>query len=76
MSNFDGSIDDGMEEALKEPGTYSHHDAWDFNGKVWWDAEEGVFKEEIWVYRAPQAVMSAPTLRELMNTVNDEWGWK
>ena len=75
MSNFDGVIEDGMEEGLKEPGTYGKHCAWDHYGKVWWDAEEGVFKEEVWNYRVPVAVMSAPTLRELMENVNNEWGW-
>jgi len=75
MSNFDGSIDDGLEEALKEPGTYSEHAAWDHHGKVWWDAEEGVFKEEVWQYKVPVAVLSAPTLQELRETVNEEYGW-
>lgn len=75
MSNFDDSIDDGMEEGLKEPGTYSEHCAWDFHGKVWWDAEAGVFKEEVWQYKTPVDVLEAPTLRELMETVNEKWGW-
>jgi hypothetical protein len=75
MSNFDHEIDEGMEEGLKEPKTYSEHCAWDFHGKVWYDADEGVFKEEVWRYKEPVAVMSAPTLQELMTTVNDEWGW-
>jgi hypothetical protein len=52
------------------------HSAWNFNGQVWYDADEDMFKEEVWVYHAVAAVRSAPDLDTLMRVVNDEFGWE
>lgn len=75
MSNCDHSIDEGFEEALRAGGVYGRHAGWNFNGLVWFDAESGEFKQEVWQYHVPQRVYSASTLRELMDVVNDDWGW-
>jgi hypothetical protein len=75
MSNFDNEIDEGVEEALKAGDWYCHHAAWDFNGLVWYDAELGMFIEEIWRYKTQVGTYQAPTLRELMDLTNDDWGW-
>jgi hypothetical protein len=75
MSNFDGEIDEGVEEALKRGDVYTHHAAWDFNGLVWYDTEREVFIEEIWRYQMPVGTYEAPDLRELMRLTNDDWGW-
>lgn len=72
MSNFDHTIDDGFEEALRAGGVFGRHAAWDFNGKVWFSG--GVFVEEVWRYRMPVATVVAPTLAELMAAVNNKWG--
>jgi hypothetical protein len=75
MSNFDGEIDEGVDEALRRGDVYTHHAAWDFNGKVWYDTERGVFIEEIYRYQTLVGDYEAPTLRELMQLTNDDWGW-
>ena len=74
MSNFDGAIDDGFAEALtaRPGGVFGRHAAWDFNGKVYF--EDGQFHEEVWVYGSPRETISASTLRELMDSVCDEYG--
>lgn len=72
MTNFDHSIDDGFEDALRAGGVFGRHAAWNFNGKVWF--ADGRFHEEVWQYHSPVGVRSADTLRELMETVNDEFG--
>lgn len=72
MTNFDHRIDDGLDELLKSRTHWSRHNAWNFNGRVWWDGEQ--FCEEVWVYHVPQEVMKAPTLRDLMELVNDKYG--
>ena len=75
MSNFDGCIDEGLEEALKkEPGRVcGAHPAWNHYGQVYY--KNGLFFEEVMVYGSLRSVESAPTLKELMNKVNDQYGW-
>lgn len=75
MSNFDNEIREGFEEALRAaPGKiYGLHAGWNFNGLVWFDGEN--FVEQPWTYGTPNAPISAPTLRELMDAVNDRYGW-
>jgi len=76
MSNFDHSIDDGMEDFLKEsPGKYvGEHSARDFFGTVMWD--DGQFVELVHKYGSIVDTVKAPTLRELMEKVNDKHGWE
>jgi|SRR5215472_2942714 len=75
MSNFDHSIDDGLEADLRA-GMRAGHAAWEFHGTVWYDAESGLFYEAVRRYHALVAVIGRPGLRELMHAVNDEWGWE
>jgi hypothetical protein len=72
MTNLDGSIDAGFAEALKDRPCVGEHTAWDHCGFVWY--ADGQFHEEVWVYNVAQKVFSAPTLRELMDGVNAEFG--
>ena len=74
MSNFDHVIDDGLEADLRA-GLTGHHAAWEFSGVVWFDARLGQFCEAVRRYHALVGVVAAPTLRELMEEVNDEYGW-
>jgi hypothetical protein len=74
MSNFDHSVDDGLEEALRA-GMKGRHAAWEFNGLVWLDERTGLFCEVVRRYHEVVAVHAAPTLKELMHEVNDEHGW-
>lgn len=75
MSNYDHTIEPGFAEKLQaQPNkVFGLHAGWDFNGRVWWDGE--LFWEEVWHYHMPQQKFSAPTLHELMEVVNKEWGW-
>ena len=73
MSNLDQSIDAGLEADLKN-GMIGIHAAWNFNGRVWF--EDGMFHEDVWRYRSYSATFSAETLRDLMNTVNDQYGYE
>lgn len=72
MSNFDHTIDEGVEEALRSGKHYCQHAAWNFCGYVWHDGTE--FVEEVWVYGAPVAEHRNTDLRELMRAVNAEHG--
>jgi hypothetical protein len=72
MSNFDHSIDDGMEQRLREGGTCSEHSGWDFHGDVWFADDQ--FHEEVFTYHVYRETFSAPTLGELMELVDDQYG--
>jgi hypothetical protein len=74
MSNFDHTVDPGMDEDLRA-GMRGEHTAWNFHGEVWFDPAEGAFKEEVSVYKVVRGILSAPTLEELMRAVSDEYGW-
>jgi hypothetical protein len=74
MSNFNYSADDGLEDALRD-GQRGTHAAWNFNGLIWFDPADGQFWERVSRFHVPVATVSAPGLRELMEKVNDEYGW-
>ena len=73
MSNFDHEIDEGFEEALVEKETFGRHAAWDFNGLVYHKDDQ--FHEDVWRYHSFIKTISAPSLSELMEKVNDQYGW-
>ena len=74
MSNFDHTIDDGFEKALRENKVFGRHSGYEFNGMVWYNDKR--FHEEVWRYCAYVETISADTLEELMEKVNDKWGYK
>jgi hypothetical protein len=75
MTNFDHSIDPGLDAALRE-GMKGRHAAWEFNGLVWLDERTGMFCEVVRRYHMVVAAYAAPSLKELMDEVNDEHGWE
>jgi hypothetical protein len=74
MSNLYREIDADMEQKLRARPreVYGEHCVWNFFGFVWFEA--GLFHEQVWIYHVPQKEISAPTLRELMDAVNAEFG--
>lgn len=74
MSNFDHSVDPEAERLLSGDA-YGRHSAWNFNARVWLDKSSGEYKSEVWQHGAPVKVLSAPTLKEVMHTANDQFGW-
>lgn len=75
MSNFNRTVDPGMEEDLRA-GMRGSHTAWNFFGEVWYDEGDGVFFEKISVGQVPCGIMAARALGELMREVNERWGWE
>lgn len=74
MSNEDHTIDDGLEADLYQ-GMKGRHAAWNFNGLMWLDNRTGMFCEVVRRYHVIVAVHAAPTLKDLMQEVNDDHGW-
>lgn len=74
MTNFDNTIEPGLEERLAKGGESTTHAAWEFNGFVV-RAADGQFIEWVRRYHAVVCQHTAPTLRELMDSVNDAHGW-
>lgn len=75
MSNSDHTVDDGIEDRLRNESVFTRYAGWNFNGLVWLDAE-GAFSCQVWVYGSPVATVRAETLEDLMREVSDEWGWE
>ena len=72
MSNFDHSIDEGLDAALRKEKNYAHHGAWDFSVYVWF--EDGRFHEDIWRYRSHIYTLTADSLVELLELVIERYG--
>jgi hypothetical protein len=75
MTNFDQSIAPGLEADLRA-GMRGRHAAWEFNGIVWYDDKARQFCEIVRRYHVIQAIIGRPSLQELMDAVNDEYGWE
>ena len=75
MSNFDHSIDPELEADLRA-GLRGRHRAWEFNGIVWYDATAARFCEIVRRYHVIQGIIGLPTLLDLMEAVNNEYGWE
>jgi hypothetical protein len=75
MSNFDHSIDDGLDEDLRA-GMRGVHSGWDFNGIVWFDKDREVFCEAVRVHHELAGIVESPSLGQLMIDVSDVYGWR
>ncbi len=73
MSNLDHEIDPGFAEALKKNQVFGIHSAWNFCGDVWWNGEQ--FVENVWRFHSIVDTIKADTLQELMEFVNDGYGY-
>jgi hypothetical protein len=72
MSNCDGEVEDGAEEALKREGVCGEYTGWNFFGYVWWEDDQ--FKCLVLCYQSPQEVVEAKSLKELMTAVSNVYG--
>lgn len=73
MSNFDHTIDSGLEEDLKA-GKIGRHSAWNFNAYLYY--KDGKFYSEVWVFHEQQETFEANTLQELMDLANEKYGYE
>lgn len=75
MQNLSGFIDpEVMKKIVAEPNlVFGTHTAWDFHGYVWFDKNR--FYEEVWQHKRPVKTFSSPTLSDLVQAVNDEFGF-
>lgn len=75
LSNFDSSIEEGLEEQLRLAPfqLQAPHHAWNFCGRVYFDGVQ--FVEEVHQFHKHVDTLKAPTLEKLMREVNDKWGW-
>ena len=75
MTNFDHSIVDGVEDALRARANevYARYAARNFCARVWFDNSD--FVAEVWTYGSPRCLFRADSLKDLMETVSDEFGY-
>lgn len=74
LSNFDFSIDDGVEDSLRSGKFQATYSGWNFNGQVWWDGKN--FCCQPWTYHMPNDVIRANSLNELMHAVSSVYGYE
>lgn len=72
MSNCDFTVGEGVEEGLRA-GKWTRYAGWNFNGLCWF--ADGQFHCQPWTYHVPQAVISADTIKGLMEAVSDVYGY-
>jgi len=72
FTNFDHSIEDGIEDKLKTSKSSYCHSAYDYYGIVWFS--DGQFHEEVWQYNIHMETISSSSLSELITKVTDKWG--
>lgn len=73
MSNFDHSIDDGMEQDLRN-GMRGSHEAWNFYANVWF--EDGRFFSQVNRYGGHVDTIAADSLEDLMEKTNEQYGYE
>jgi hypothetical protein len=74
MTNLNGTIDRNKEREIRAGGCCGQHAARDFCGEVWFQG--GQYHEEVWRHHVHIDTLSADTLEDLMQLVNDKWGWE
>ena len=74
MSNFDGRIDRTLAERLRYEKVVLSYAARAFHGEVWWDRAAAQYRCLIRVYGVRKAVISSPTLEEIMRLASDRYG--
>ena len=72
MSNFDHTIDSGVEKKLKEGKYYAQYSGWDFCGYVWWNKNK--WSCEVWVYNSHVDTIHGDALEEIMEKVSEQYG--
>lgn len=73
-SNFDHTEPQGYEDKMRAGRFFCLHPAWEHHGTMWF--EDGEFHEEVWRHGAHIDTLSAASLRELFDAVNEKWGDK
>ena len=74
MSNFDGKIVEATAKAIKGKELFSRYAGWNFNGKVWWDANSSKWCCEVWCYRSWSATIIEDELTDIRDSVSERWG--
>ena len=72
MSNFDHSIDKGLNEKLKSGPFYADYAAWNFHGDVWFQNEK--FYCKIMRYKLHINTITADSLEDIMKIASDKHG--
>lgn len=76
-SNLDGRLDEVVVRELSNaPGQLcAQHAAWNFCGYVW-QMPDGRWVDQVWRYRAPVQDVIGDSLEEVIEQVNDTYGYE
>lgn len=74
-SNCDGSINRKMKERLlKDADVCGQYSALNFCGYVWF--QDGMWNCWVWCHKVPQELVSARSIKAIMATVSDKYGYE
>jgi DNA modification methylase len=76
MSNFDHDIDNNVAEELKQTDQYAQYSGWNFCGEIWWDKESKKWCCEIWTHAFYRETYESDSLKEIMNSVSEKFGYE
>jgi len=74
-SNFDHELDNKVVKLVEtHPNKlYAQHAAWNFCGYVWFNGQQ--WKEEVWQWNSPVEILVADTIKNLIDSVNAQYGY-
>ena len=73
-SNFDHSFECDEEYVKSHSNLFFQHSAWNFCGYIWYEDEK--FHEEVWVHNIHRETIEDENLEDLIEHVNDEYGYE
>lgn len=72
-TNFDFAVDEAIEAKLKTGHYLSGYSGWEFHATIWWDGTQ--FVGEPFRYHKAMPLHYGATVRELMNSISQQYGY-
>lgn len=76
LTGFDGKINYGIAEQIKNKSKFSEYAAWGVSGKIWWDERTKNWNAEVWKKKDHLSTHTASCVEDLAFTIQKEFGWK
>lgn len=75
VSNFDGEVNEKLEELMKKKRIVCGYSAWNFHGDIWYSPSIKKMHCLIMQYGSPIEVIEAKTVEEIRQLASEKYGW-